>query len=164
VDDAEAQYLAFFASKTVGMIRAPDSYVYPAPFNIIEVVFIAPFEVIPWFSLNTNRYAKLNRVVMSGLFFIPMAIIALYESSLEASKNRWVRDWFTGLDQGEEDNPENQDPEIDGDLSISKVPFSELVKGFPNLQQSSEATILTEIKELRGQLDAVLKKLDAMGK
>jgi len=44
VDDAEAQYLAFFASKTVGMIRAPDSYVYPAPFNLVEVFFVAPFE------------------------------------------------------------------------------------------------------------------------
>lgn len=44
IDDAEAQYLAFFASKTVEMIRAPDSYVYPAPFNLIETFFIAPFE------------------------------------------------------------------------------------------------------------------------
>jgi hypothetical protein len=44
VDDAEAQYLAFFADKTIGMIRAPDSYVYPAPFNLLEVFLIAPFE------------------------------------------------------------------------------------------------------------------------
>jgi hypothetical protein len=44
VEDAEAQYLAFFASKTIGMIRAPDSFVYPAPFNLIEAVFIAPLE------------------------------------------------------------------------------------------------------------------------
>jgi hypothetical protein len=44
VDNAEAHYLAFFAGKTVGMIRAPDTYVYPAPFNLIEVVLVAPFE------------------------------------------------------------------------------------------------------------------------
>jgi len=44
IDNAEAQYLAFFASKTIAMIRAPDSYVYPAPFNLIEAIFIAPFE------------------------------------------------------------------------------------------------------------------------
>lgn len=44
VDDSEAQYLAFFAGKTVGMIRAPDSYVYPAPFNLIEILLISPFE------------------------------------------------------------------------------------------------------------------------
>lgn len=46
IDDAEAQYLAFFASKTVGMIRAPDSYVYPAPFNLIEAFLIAPLEYV----------------------------------------------------------------------------------------------------------------------
>lgn len=44
VSDAEAEYMAFFAWKTVAMIRAPDSYVYPAPFNLVEAFFIAPFE------------------------------------------------------------------------------------------------------------------------
>jgi hypothetical protein len=44
VDDAEAQYLAFFAAKTISMVRAPDSYVYPAPFNLIEVFLISPLE------------------------------------------------------------------------------------------------------------------------
>lgn len=43
VDDAEAEFLTFLAGKTVGMIRAPDEFVYPAPFNLFEV-FIAPFE------------------------------------------------------------------------------------------------------------------------
>jgi len=28
------------------MIRAPDSFVYPPPFNIIEAVFVAPFEYV----------------------------------------------------------------------------------------------------------------------
>ena len=46
MDDAEAQYLAFFASKTIGMIRAPDSFVYPAPFNLFEVFFVSPFEFV----------------------------------------------------------------------------------------------------------------------
>lgn len=43
VEDAEAEFLTFFATKTVGLIRAPDEFVYPAPFNLFEV-FIAPFE------------------------------------------------------------------------------------------------------------------------
>jgi hypothetical protein len=37
VEDAEAEYLAFFAGKTIEMVRAPDDFVYPAPTNIIEV-------------------------------------------------------------------------------------------------------------------------------
>lgn len=44
--DVEAEYMAFFAGKTVSMIRAPDSYVYPAPFNLIEMVLVAPFECV----------------------------------------------------------------------------------------------------------------------
>ena len=46
VEDAEAEYLAFFAEKTVAMIRAPDTYVYPAPFNLVEIFFVAPFESV----------------------------------------------------------------------------------------------------------------------
>ena len=44
VDDAEAQFLGFFAGETVGMIRAPDQYVYPPPFNLIETFLVAPWE------------------------------------------------------------------------------------------------------------------------
>lgn len=43
VEDAEAEFLTFFATKTIGSIRAPDEFVYPAPFNLVEL-FIAPFE------------------------------------------------------------------------------------------------------------------------
>ena len=46
VEDAEAEYLTFFASKTVSMIRAPDTYVYVAPFNLVETFFIAPLELV----------------------------------------------------------------------------------------------------------------------
>ena len=28
------------------MIRAPDTYVYPAPFNLVEIFFIAPLELV----------------------------------------------------------------------------------------------------------------------
>ncbi|GJE84360.1 calcium activated cation channel [Phanerochaete sordida] len=44
VEDAPAEYLAYFADKTISMIRAPDEYTYPAPFNLIEITLIAPWE------------------------------------------------------------------------------------------------------------------------
>ena len=46
MDDVEAEYMTFFAGKTISMIRSPDSYVYPAPFNLIEIVLVAPFECV----------------------------------------------------------------------------------------------------------------------
>lgn len=43
-DNETDEYLVFFAHKTIDLIRAPDSYVYSAPFNLIEAFLIAPFE------------------------------------------------------------------------------------------------------------------------
>jgi len=163
VDDAEAQYLAFFASKTIGMIRAPDSYVFPAPFNLIEIFFVSPFEFFGFAKLSREAYAKLNRWVMGIVFFIPLTIIAVYESTF-TSRNAWMRHWWSGNDEGEIDRPEYRDPEMDEaeehGMVISKVPFAELVKMFPNTEQSSEAIIMKEIKKLRGQLELLTQKLD----
>ncbi|KAH9049645.1 calcium activated cation channel [Lactarius hengduanensis] len=159
VDDAEAEYLSFFASKAVAMIRAPDTYVYPAPFNLVETFFVAPLEFI----LSRSAYAKLNRSVMSVLFFIPMAIIALYESF--SPKKRWLDDFINGPPLEDEDSVVARDPEAgEGDaqsgLVISRVPFSELIKAFPNTQESSETSIIKEIHQVKAQLDALTKRLD----
>ncbi|KAL4076182.1 hypothetical protein J3A83DRAFT_4357282 [Scleroderma citrinum] len=153
VDDVEAEYMAFFAEKTISMIRAPDSYVYPAPFNIIEIILVAPFEC-------------LNRVVMSVVFFIPLCVIALYEvSSMEKS---WLVRWLrSGLDEGDTDDPVTRDPPVEGPdaergLQISKVKFSELVHRFPNTEQSSETTILNEIRTLQGKLHILLERVEQL--
>ncbi|KAG6878576.1 hypothetical protein C0993_003031 [Termitomyces sp. T159_Od127] len=133
IDDAEAQYLAFFAAKTIGMIRAPDSF--------------------------------LNRYVMGVLFFIPLTVIAFYEAAYEQQEHTWLKNWFRGSDEGAADYMVERDPEIDdvecGGMKISKVPFEELVKMFPNTEKSSEAVIVAEINEMKAQLDRLLKKLEA---
>jgi hypothetical protein len=55
-EDATNQYLGAYSFKTISMIRAPDSFVYPAPFNIIEFFFIAPLEFI----MSKKAYAKVS--------------------------------------------------------------------------------------------------------
>ncbi|KAJ3772193.1 calcium activated cation channel [Lentinula raphanica] len=165
VDDAEAQYLAFFAGKTVGMIRAPDSYVYPAPFNLIETFLVSPFEY--WYS--EKQYAKLNRIIMSVLFFIPLTMIAFYETVFTRQENEWITNWLHGNNEGDSTYPETRDPEVDGPdadagLRISKVPFMELIKVFPNTAQSSEALMLEEIRGLRKQLEMVMRRVEINGR
>ncbi|KIM68913.1 hypothetical protein SCLCIDRAFT_1209129 [Scleroderma citrinum Foug A] len=161
VTDVEAEYMSFFAEKTVLMIRAPDSYVYPAPFNLIEMVLVAPFE--PFIH---DSYAKLNRVVMNVVFFIPLAVIALYEVSF--MDKSWLVSWLrSGLDEGEADDPVTRDPLVEGPdaergLQISKVKFSELVKHFPNTQQSNETVILNEIQNLQGKLHILLDRIEKL--
>jgi len=159
IEDAEAEYLSFFAAKAVAMVRAPDTYVYPAPFNLLETFFIAPLE----FFLSESAYAKLNRSVMSVLFFIPMTMIAFCESF--SPKQRWLNEFINGGPLEDEDSPLARDPEVGGEdaesgLVISRVPFSELVKEFPNIHESSETCIIKEIHQVKAQLDALTKRLD----
>ena len=79
---------------------------------------------------------------MMVLFFIPLCVIALYEAELDPAKNRWVRDLFAHPDEGGEDTPEFEDPGVHPldhakGLQISKVPFEELVKVFPDTTRVS---------------------------
>ncbi|KAM5535497.1 hypothetical protein V8D89_010834 [Ganoderma adspersum] len=153
INDAAAEYLTYFAGKVVGMIRAPDEFIYPPPFNLIETFFVAPLE----YFMSDEAYMKLNRYVMGVVFFIPLCVIALFESQLDPSTHRWVKDWFSSPDDGGEDAPHFQDPVVTGEdaergLRISKVPFSEIIKQFPDTTHSTEAVMLKEFRELRKEL------------
>jgi hypothetical protein len=80
---------------------------------------------------------------MTVLFFIPMTVIALYEST--SPRNRWLGDFIHGTSLDEDDSPAARDPEVDeedarNDIVISKVPFSEIVKAFPNIHEVSSST------------------------
>jgi hypothetical protein len=86
--------------------------------------------------LNPKNYATLNRWVMSIIFFIPLVLIALFQSIFDRRKHSWMENWFRGNDEGVEDTPEYRDPVVNdpqcAGLQISTVPFSELIKVFPN--------------------------------
>lgn len=72
-----------------------------------------------------------------------MAVIALYETT--SPKNRWLDDLINGTVLDEEDSPAARDPDVDeedarNNIVISRVPFSELVKAFPNIHEVSPIT------------------------
>ena len=77
---------------------------------------------------------------MVTIFFVPLAMIAFYEASFHA-ENAWTNNWLRGIDNIEDDSPQIRDPEVSEDecdgLKISKVPYEELIKAFPNMQQVS---------------------------
>jgi hypothetical protein len=52
-----------------------------------------------------------------------------------------MKNWLRGNDEAEDDRLENRDPEMDGELQITKVPFAQLVKAFPNTQQVRQVKI-----------------------
>ena len=81
---------------------------------------------------------------MGAIFFVPLTIIALFESlRLDRTKpNSWLNSWFRGDDEAGMDCPANRNPSVEGDpncegMEISKVPFEELIKVFPNTQMVS---------------------------
>lgn len=155
VDCAEDQFSAYFATKAVGLIRAPDQFVYPAPFNLLEAFFIAPLEYV----LPSKAYTRLNTVVQTVIFSGPLAIIALYESQVYSNGNGSTQPSSLRLEMldayesptraiavaiGQDSNATSEDPNDDdgsGDSDafvIAKVPFKKLIASFPDIKGGSD--------------------------
>lgn len=75
---------------------------------------------------------------MMSIFFLPLSIIALYETALQSgrTKNGWAKSWLEENGSFDEDSSETRDPKLDEDdeegKQITKVKFDEIVKVFPN--------------------------------
>ena len=84
--------------------------------------------------MSAETYAKYNRRVMLIMFFIPLLVIAFWETTLDMNANRFMKVWFSATDEGEEDDPAIQNPEVDepDGRKICTVPFEDLVKEFPD--------------------------------
>lgn len=167
VADADDAFAAYFATKTIGLVRAPDQYVYPAPLNLLELFLIAPFE----FVTSKRVYQQINRVVQTVLIALPLLAIALFEwkvgpKSLGALRLEMLEDaGDVAVRRGEEAGGEHvdsraqamaaaieaqsiEDPDEEagassGDdnaaaLTISRVSFQKLVAAFPTIQGGSE--------------------------
>lgn len=107
-------------------------------------------------------FIQLNRIMMTFVFFVPLSFIALYESQIQHSQNPYIKDWFRGVNEGENDDPLNRDPEVTGGdaesgLKICKVSFEDLIKKFPNTHESSEASTTRQIKDLKKQIEELTK-------
>jgi len=62
-----------------------------------------------------------------------------------------MKGWLRRDDAGEINELASRDPEVDGELQITKVPFEELVKRLPNTQQVSNVNLwVRESSQLTG--------------
>ena len=70
---------------------------------------------------------------MSMLFFIPLTVIALFESQVAHPRSRRIQLYLEGPQIDTDDDPKEEDPDCDGDDEgeISTVKFADLVKAFP---------------------------------
>jgi hypothetical protein len=102
---------------------------------------------------------------MRTLFFIPLIFFALYEAYLDPRTNKFTRAWFEANKEGDEDDPECQNPTMDQneqEREISKVSFEELIKAFPNTAMSVEASIISEIHTLKERIEYLISKVEKM--
>lgn len=73
-DNADDEFLALFAQKTMQFVRAPDENVFIPPLNLIEVFFLAgPLE---WW-MSRRLYKRINDIVMAVLY-APLLVVAAY--------------------------------------------------------------------------------------
>ena len=71
---------------------------------------------------------------MNVVFFVPLLLIAFWETNLDPTKNKYIGHWFSTSSDGEIESSVNEDPDVeepDG-CKIAKVPFDDIVKSFPN--------------------------------
>jgi len=69
---------------------------------------------------------------MSSVFFIPLTLIAFFESQISHSRNQRIRLYFGESAPEDEGDPKIEDPgNENGEGEISTTKFEDLVKAFP---------------------------------
>ncbi|KXJ95148.1 hypothetical protein Micbo1qcDRAFT_130652 [Microdochium bolleyi] len=150
-ENADDEYLALFAQKTMQFVRAPDENVFIAPFNLIEIFFlIIPFE---WW-LPKDKYEALNDTAM-GIIYSPLLIVAAFFEVKTAKEIRFNRKRGEADDDTIEEWEELQDQvDFEGDGWAKKVCD---VKS--NVE---EEPAVIEVRKLRAELDELKSMLKSL--
>ncbi|PKY08474.1 hypothetical protein P168DRAFT_286590 [Aspergillus campestris IBT 28561] len=148
--NANDEYMAVFAQKTMQFIRAPDENVFIPPFNLLEIVFlIIPFE---WW-LPRQHYARLNDIVM-GIIYSPILVVTAYFETRDARRIRSNRR------RGEEDDDHMQEWEhvaggVDFDLDDS---WKQVVEDTtPNVLEDSTGSEIAQLKKQISDLTDMIR-------
>lgn len=156
-DNANDEYLALFAQKTMQFVRAPDENVFIAPFNLIEVFFLAmPLE---WWMPKQN-YERLNDIVM-GVIYSPLLLVAAVfetQAAKEICANRA---------RGEDDDDTIEEWEqMQGDVDFESDGWNKTVKQARTNLETDET--VAEVQKLRAEVeklqDLVLQLTKVIGK
>ncbi|KAF4988518.1 hypothetical protein FDECE_15005 [Fusarium decemcellulare] len=140
-ENADDEYLALFAQKTMQFVRAPDENVYIAPFNLVEMVISGLFE---WW-MPKATYELINDCVMAVLYSPLLFVAALIEK-------RTARTIRRNRARGEEDDDQVHEWEqFHQDLDFEAEGWSktcEIAK--PNVE---EEPAVIEVRKLRAEVD-----------
>lgn len=158
-ENANDEYLALFAQKTMQFVRAPDENVFIAPFNLIEVFLLAlPFE---WW-LSRPAYERLNDIVMAVLYSPLLLVAAIFEqqSAKEIRANRARGDDDDDVVEEWEQMADQVDFEADGWTKMVDSAKTNLELD-PTVQEV--ARLRDEVQKLSGLVGELTKVLTQGG-
>ena len=150
--NADDEYLALLAQKTMQFVRAPDENVFIAPLNLIEIVVSGLCE---WW-MPRHAYEILNDLVM-GVIYAPLLFVAAFFETRKASDIRRNRA------RGEEDD----DIVEEWEQMAHEVDFEtegwakKCESAAPNVE---EEPAVVEVKKLRSEIDELRSLLTQFAK
>lgn len=149
-ENANDEYLATFAHKTMKFVRAPDENVFIAPFNLIEIFCLAiPCE---WW-MSKALYERVNDIVM-GIIYSPLLLCSAY------FEVRMAREIRASRKRGDEDDDTIEEWEqMTGELDFESDGWNKRVESAKsNLEEDPAVVAVAELKKMREEMD----KLKAM--
>lgn len=152
-DNANDEYLAVFAQKTLQFVRAPDENVFIAPFNLIEILFLAlPLE---WW-MPKKTYERLNDFVM-GVIYSPLLLVAaVFEVQI-------AQDIRANRARGDEDDDTVEEWEqMAGEVDFEADGWKKTVNGAKTDLQADPT--VEEVKKLRAEVEKLTGLVLQLGK
>jgi len=148
--NADDEYLALLAQKTMQFVRAPDENVYIPPLNLIEIVISGLFE---WW-MPDHAYEVLNDCVM-GVLYSPLLVVAAFFETRKAADIRFNRS------RGEEDDDVIEEWEqMSSDVDAQSEEWAKICDAAKSNVEDDPAMV--ELEKLRTdvtELKAMLKEI-----
>ncbi|KAF4341105.1 calcium channel YVC1 [Fusarium beomiforme] len=140
-DNADDEYLALFAQKTMQFVRAPDENVYIAPFNLVEIIISGLLE---WW-IPKSTYEFINDCVMAFLYSPLLFVTAFFE-------RRDARNIRHNRSRGEEDDDQIHEWEqFHEGLDMEAEGWTKTCEAAkPNVE---DEPAVIEVRKLRAEMD-----------
>ncbi|KAK3688630.1 hypothetical protein B0T22DRAFT_490283 [Podospora appendiculata] len=150
-ENANDEYLAMFAQKTMMFVRAPDENVFIAPFNLIELFLLAlPLE---WW-VPKATYERINDYVMATVYSPLLLVSAYYEVRMAAdiAANRARGDG--------DDNTVEEWEQMSADIDFEGDGWNKRVDAAKtNLEVDTAVVEIQKLKEEVASLKDMIEKL-----
>lgn len=150
--NADSEFLALFAQKTMQFVRAPDENVYIPPLNLVEVVVIALFA---WW-LPKQRFERLSDAVM-GVFYSPVLIVA---AAVEARTAKQIR---RNRARGEDDDDVVEEWEqLAGEVDFEADGWDKICAEAKSDVEVEPA--VQEVRKLRGEIEELKRMIEGISR